>query len=76
MSEKIENPNKKFQRIASARTQKIIKMIELLGNCSNTYYYEYSDAEVKKIFDAIESEIKLAKEKFKNNGKQKEKFKF
>ena len=72
--EKKETPNEKFKRIASARTQKIISMIELLGNCSNTYTYEYSQKEVDKIFNAIETELKIAREKFKGNGKNKEKF--
>ena len=72
--EKKETPNEKFKRIASARTQKIISMIELLGNCSNPYTYEYSQKEVDKIFNAIETELKIAKEKFKGNGKNKEKF--
>ncbi len=75
MSSKNETPNEKFKRIASSRTQKIIDMIELLGNCSNTYVYEYSDEEVKKIFDAIETELKLAKEKYKGGRRSKEKFK-
>lgn len=74
MKNRVETPNEKFKRIASARTQKIIDMIELLGNCSNAYVYEYSDEEVKKIFDAIETELKTAKEKYKGNGRLKEKF--
>lgn len=74
MNDKKETPNEKFKRIASARTQKIIDMIGLLGNCSNQYVYEYSQEEVDKIFDAIETELKLTKEKYKGNGKSKEKF--
>ena len=72
--EKKETPNEKLKRIASARTQKIISMIELLGNCSNNYVYEYSQEEVNKIFNAIETELRITKEKFKGNGKSKEKF--
>lgn len=72
--EKKETPNEKFKRIASARTQKIIDMIDLLGNCSNPYVYEYSQEEVSKIFNAIETELKIVKEKFYGNGVTKEKF--
>lgn len=71
MSKNNETPNEKFKRIASARTQKIIDMIELLGNCSNTYVYEYSEEEVDKIFSAIEIELILAKEKYKGISKEK-----
>lgn len=73
MPGKEETPNEKFKRIATSRTQKIIDMIELLGNCSNKYVYDYSQEEVDKIFSAIETELKIAKDKFKEKGK-KEKF--
>ena len=65
---KNETPNDKFIRIAEARTQKIIDMIRLLGNCSNTYVYDYSLKEVDKIFNAIESELKMAKARFQTGG--------
>lgn len=69
-----ETPNEKFKRIASARTQKIIDMVDLLSNCSNPYIYEYSQEEVNKIFNAIETELKIAKEKFRGNGTARERF--
>lgn len=59
-----ETKHEKFVRIAEARTNKIIDMIRLLGNCSNKGNYSYSDEEVKKIFAAIEIELKAAKMKF------------
>lgn len=74
MTTKNETPNEKFKRVASSRTQKIIDMIELLGNCSNQYVYEYSEEEVEKIFGAIETELKLVKEKYKGKDKAKERF--
>lgn len=59
-----ESKKEKFVRIAEARTNKIIDMIRLLGNCSNTSTYDYSKDDVKKIFSAIESELRIAKAKF------------
>lgn len=59
-----ESKNDKFIRIAEARTNKIIDMIRLLGNCSNRSTYDYSKEDVKKIFGAIEIELKNAKSKF------------
>ncbi len=38
----------RFVRIAEARTNKLIQMIRLLGNCSNKSAYEYSTEEIKK----------------------------
>lgn len=69
----MSNPNEtsrdKFVRIAEARTQKIIDMIRLLGNCSNSYVYEYTKEDVDKMFFAIESELKAAKDKFTGTNK-------
>lgn len=60
----MESREERFVRIAEARTNKIINMIRLLGNCANKGNYEYTDDEVKKIFNAIELELKLTKGKF------------
>ena len=72
----MENETKraKFVRLAEARTNKIIDMIQLLGNCSNPAAYEYTAQDVEKIFSAIDSELKEAKKKFaktesKNNSR-------
>ena len=60
----IESKSERFVRIAEKRTNKIIDMIQLLGNCSNRATYDYTIDDVKKIFGAIESELKIAKAKF------------
>lgn len=59
-----ESKSERFIRIAEARTNKIIDMIQLLGNCANRASYDYTRNDVKKIFSAIESELKAAKAKF------------
>ncbi|ETJ21055.1 hypothetical protein Q604_UNBC18358G0001 [human gut metagenome] len=59
-----ESKRDKFIRLAETRTNKIIDMIRLLGNCSNTRIYEYNKDDVKKIFSAVEEEIKAAKVKY------------
>ena len=58
-----------FKRIAEARTNKIIDMIDLLGNLSNTSYYEYTDEQIETVFSAIESELRRVKKKFVKTGK-------
>ena len=78
-----ENPNEmtnteskhdKFVRLAETRTNKIMDLIRLLRNCSNTATYEYSHDEVERIFQAIESEIKETKKSFQRVGKKNKKF--
>ncbi|MBR2944616.1 MAG: hypothetical protein IKC16_05980 [Clostridia bacterium] len=59
-----ETKRDKFVRLAEARTNKIIDMIQLLGNCSNSGVYDYTQQDVDKIFTAIENELREAKKKF------------
>lgn len=63
-SKPVESKREKFVRLAEARTNKIIDMIQLLGNCSNTAVYEYTQNDVERIFQAIELEIREARKKF------------
>lgn len=60
----VETKRERFVRLAEARTNKIIDMIQLLGNCSNTSAYEYSQQDIEQIFSAIEFELREAKKKF------------
>ena len=65
----METKKDKFVRVAESRTNKIIAMVRLLGNCSNRSTYEYDEKDVSKIFTALDREIKAAKSKFlENNG--------
>ena len=59
-----ETKREKFVRIVEARTNKIIDMIQLLGNCSNSSAYEYTSEDIEKVFSAIENEVKEARKKF------------
>ena len=59
-----ESKHDKYVRLAEARTNKIIDTLQLLGNCSNTSVYEYTQDEVEEIFQAIEQELREAKKKF------------
>ena len=64
MAKTQETKRDKFVRLAEARTNKIIDMIQLLGNCSNLGAYDYTQQDVDKIFTAIENELREAKKKF------------
>ena len=66
-----ETKREKFVRIAEARTNKIINMIELLGNCSNQSLYEYSQKDVNKIFNTIQTELDEAKKRYSKQDSQK-----
>ena len=55
-----ESKADRFRRVAEARVNKIIKMIRLLGNCSGTGVYEFTDAQAAYIFSALQSELDKA----------------
>ena len=67
-----ETKRERFVRIAEARTNKILNMIRLLGNCASKNNYEYSDEDIKQIFNAIEKELRAAKAKFSGQDEEKE----
>lgn len=69
-TEKQEN----FKRIAESRTNKILNSISLLGNLSNKSYYEYTDEQIENIFDAIQEELDMQKNKILGKNKNKKKF--
>ncbi len=62
-----ETKSERFKRVAVNRTNKILDLIRILGNCSNTAIYEYSQDDVNKIFTAIENELKQAKQKYQGS---------
>ena len=64
MNAPTETKREKFVRLAENRTNKILNMIQLLGNLSSPGTYEYSQQDVEKIFSAIENATKEAKKRF------------
>lgn len=71
----METKREKFVRIVENRTNKIIDMLRLLGNCANKSNYDYTDADVQKIFNTLEKELKAAKLKYTTVGTDEDKFK-
>lgn len=60
----METKKEKFQRLAEARTNRIIEQLDILGNLSNTSNYEYTKEEVQKIFQSIEKAVRRVKRQF------------
>jgi len=62
----IENESKsgRFKRLATLRTNIILKRLKVLGNCSNRQAYEYTEDEIKKIFSTIEEQLRIVRSKF------------
>ena len=70
----MESKREKFVRLAETRTNKLIEMLRLLGNCSNRANYEYTEEDVRRIFAILEQELQSAKSRFTGTPSGHEKF--
>jgi hypothetical protein len=63
----------KFVRLATKRVSNALKAMQLIGNLANRSNYDYTEADVQKIFKALQEELGASKKKFdmaqKRNGK-------
>lgn len=64
----------RFRRVAEARVNKIIKMVRLLGNCSNPMTYEHKPEQVEQIFTVLQRELELAQRRYAGAAKNKKRF--
>lgn len=63
---RMSNSRENFVRLAEQRTKRTIKDVRLIGNLSNRSNYTWNDEDVKRIFSAIEAEVKIAKQRFED----------
>jgi len=61
---KNETQRERFKRLATHRTNEVLKRLKVLGNCSNRQMYEYSEKDIDAIFSTIERKVKEIKMKF------------
>ena len=59
-----ETPEERFKRLASKRTNEVMKRLRILGNCANRQVYSYTKEDINKIFSAIERQIRETKARF------------
>lgn len=69
-----EEKRSKFKRLATQRTNNVLKAIQVLGNCSNKSTYNYTPEEVNKIFTEIEQSLRETKLLFRNGNKKGKEF--
>lgn len=63
-SQKQETSRERFRRLATLRTNTVLKRLKVLGNCSNRHIYGYDEEDIDKIFSEIERKVKEVKAKF------------
>lgn len=64
-----ESKKDAFRRLATQRTNAVLQRLRVLGHCANPQLYEYSEEDVRKIFRALEQELRAVKAKFTNSSK-------
>lgn len=60
MSQKRDN----FVRLAEARVNRALKEMRLIGNLSNRSAYQFDDADIRKMFGALQKGLDAAKSRF------------
>jgi hypothetical protein len=66
-----ETRQERFKRVASRRTNNILRQIQVLGNCSNKSSYSYTEQDIQKIFSVIDKELRETRARFANRRKNK-----
>jgi len=60
----MEAKSNRFTRLAEARVNKAIASLRSIGKLSNRGHYEYSEEEIKKIFQTLKKELDEARSEF------------
>lgn len=60
----------RFKRLATQRTNAALDKLRLISNLSNKSNYEYTEEDLRKIFSAIDIQIKAVKLKFTRDTKR------
>jgi hypothetical protein len=64
----MRDKRQKFVNIAEKRVNRLIKDVRLVGNLSNRSNYQFTGDDVRKIFTAVEAEIRNARKRFDSVG--------
>ena len=72
----VSKKNLNFQRLAEARTNKVLLAINNLSKLSNRQNYDYNDKEVSQIINCLKKEINSLENKFNSQKIIENKFKF
>ncbi len=66
----LESRKDRFKRLATTRTNAVLEKLRILGNLSNKANYDYSPEDVRKIFRAIDEQLRVIKAKFSGSTKR------
>ncbi len=58
-----ETREERFKRVATRRTNDILRRISILGNCANRSAYAYTDEDINKIFADFQALTRMEEER-------------
>jgi len=64
MEQNQDQKRERFKRLATQRTNIVLKRLKVLGNCANRSAYTYTEEEINRIFSEIERRVRETKAKF------------
>jgi hypothetical protein len=64
----MRDKREKFVELAEKRVTRLLRDIRLVGNLGNRGNYSYTDEDVRKIFAAIDSEVRSVRRRFEGVG--------
>jgi len=59
-----ESKGNRFKRVAEKRVKSLLDSIRKLSQCANRRMYEWNDAQLEKIWNAVEQELDACKKRF------------
>lgn len=62
-----ETKESRFKRIVEKRVQRVLDSLKSLSQCSNKRMYTWNDEQLKKIWNAIDKELRTCKASFENS---------
>jgi len=68
VKEAASEKREKFVQLAQSRTVNAIRAIRVIGKLGNKSHYEYGEADVKKIANALSKEIDALKARMSDQG--------
>jgi hypothetical protein len=69
-SKQKETKRERFVRLATRRTNEVMDKLRILGGCANKRMYDYDESDVRKIFRAIDDEVRRVKGLFTEDKKK------
>lgn len=67
MDAMVDKRREKFVELAEKRVTRVLKDLRLVGNLANKGNYSYTEEDVKRIYQAVEGEMKNLKRRFEDS---------